>query len=182
MICEQDDSVLVPIDIQEKLCSIMPERVLSRILNNGAKLLHGAQILDIPILCSLQYPQGLGPLHQTLDEVLSTEVQRIEKTTFSCYAAPAFREALEAYQRKMVCLWGMEAHICVLQTALDLRQAGYTVFVVVDAICSRKREHYEHSLHRFNGTGIALATTESLLFEWIRDSKHPHFKEFAKLL
>ena len=105
-----------------------------------------------------------------------------EKTTFSAVGADGFLANLEESGRKQVVLAGMEAHVCVLQTALDLLERNYQVFVVADAVCSRQRESYETALLRLRQQDVVICDTESIMFEWLRDAKHAQFKSVQGLL
>ncbi|MFT5134931.1 MAG: isochorismate hydrolase, partial [Gammaproteobacteria bacterium] len=128
------------------------------------------------------YPAGLGNLEKDIVKLLPDDVRRYEKTSFSCTGADNFSADLEQCGRKQIMLAGMEAHICVMQTAIELLADDYQVYVVVDAICSRHRESYEIALTRLRSLGVTIIDTESVLFEWLRDSKNEHFKALQSLL
>ena len=181
-ICNHQDSVLVVIDIQTKLTSAMPLKVLARLQRNSGLLLTAAKALDIPVIATEQYPQGLGPIEPDITKLLSDNTAVIEKTCFSCATHQGFMEALQETGRKQVILVGMEAHICILQTAMDLAHQDYSVFAVTDAICSRQRENYETALNRMAAAGINIADAESVAFEWLADSSHEHFKLIASMV
>lgn len=182
LLCKASDSVLVIIDIQTHLTAIMPTKVLARLKRNTNLLIKAADILKIPVFATEQYPKGLGPLEPEIVEILPKDTQRFEKTCFSCSGADNFMEQLKISGRKQVILLGLEAHVCVLQTAIDLVKEGYTVFVVMDGICSRHRENYEASLQRMSQSGVINCNAESVLFEWLRDSTHEHFKTLSSLV
>ena len=107
---------------------------------------------------------------------------RVEKTAFSCCAADGFCEQLDGLQARQVVLAGMETHICVLQTALELLHRGYDVMVAEDAVCARSRERTRNGLERMRSAGAVISHSESLLFEWMRDAAHPMFKSVSSLL
>jgi len=182
MICENNNCVLVIIDVQEKLARTMPTKVFSRLRSNTNLLITAASALAVPVLYTLQYPQGLGGLDTEIQNALPNEAEPIEKTCFSCAGVDQFNQKLEQLNRKQICLVGMEAHICVLQTAMDLNQFGYQVFTIEDAICSRSRDNYENAINRMRQDNISTVVTESILFEWLRDSKNEHFKSLSKLI
>ena len=182
LLCNANDSVLVIIDIQTKLTSAMPLKVLARLQRNSGLLLKAADLLKIPVIASEQYPKGLGNLEPEIVKMLPDHTIRIEKTCFSCADSQEFMEALKETGRNQVIIIGMEAHICVLQTALDLIQQDFTSFVVTDAICSRQRENYETALHRISRSGASICDSESVAFEWLGDSKHEHFKTLSKMI
>ena len=181
-LCNANNSCLVIIDIQTRLTSAMPIKVLARLKRNINILLQGAATLSIPILTTEQYPKGLGPTEPEIVDLLPKDTLTFEKTCFSCTGAEQFLQQLEKTGRKQVILVGIEAHVCVLQTAIQLIAEGYQVFVAADGICSRHRENYESSLKRMRSANVVICNTESILFEWLRDAKHEHFKELSRLV
>lgn len=172
-------SVLVVVDIQERLCPVMDDP--RRVLFNAARLLKGASLMDVPVLCTEQYPKGLGPTMIDVRELLP-EGAVIEKTSFGSMGERAFREALARTGRDQVVLLGTEAHVCVLQTALGLREAGIDVFMVADACGSRRPESERAGLERARDAGCAIVTTEMVLFEWVADKTDPRFREISALV
>lgn len=180
--CLVDDCQLVVIDVQQRLGDAMPSKVLNRVLQNSSLLAHAAGLLEVPVFHTEQYPEGLGATHPIVGSALPASRQSFAKTTFSCAGAAGFPEALRATGRRRVVLVGMEAHVCVLQTALDLAAEGCLVYVVEDAICSRRLENYQNALDRLRACGIAVVSAESVVFEWLADSKHPQFKAIQALL
>jgi isochorismate hydrolase len=181
-LCNADNSCLVVIDIQTRLISAMPIKVLARLKRNIDILLRSAKTLSIPVLYTEQYPKGLGPTEPEIVELLPENTLKFEKTCFSCTGAEEFLQQLKKSGRKQVILVGTEAHVCVLQTAMLLVEQGYQVFVVADGVCSRNRENYEASLNRMSRAGVAICNAESVLFEWLRDANHQHFKELSRLV
>lgn len=181
-LCSSENSLLVVIDIQERLTAAMPARVLERLKHNSTILLKAADHLSIPVLATLQYPKGLGPMIPSVSDLLPADAHTFDKTCFSCLDAEDFRQKLDKSGRKQVILLGVEAHICVLQTAIRLQDAGYQVFVAMDAICSRHRENYENALVRLQQAGITTSNTESIVYEWLRDARHEHFKTISALI
>lgn len=182
MLCEADSSALLVIDVQTHLTAIMPTKVLARLQRNMGLLLHAAKLLKIPVFATEQYPQGLGNLEEEIVNLLPEGSLRYEKTSFACTGADNFSADLKASGRKQVILAGMEAHVCVMQTAIELINDGYQVFVAADAICSRHRESYETALLRLHSSGVTVLDSESVLFEWMRDAKNEHFKALQTLL
>lgn len=181
-LCADKSSQLIVVDIQEKLGAAMPQKVLNRVLRNTALLLRTAGVVGVPVTVSEQYPKGLGTTFGDLTASIPATGRRLEKTRFSCVGAAGFEPALADRERPQMIVAGMEAHVCVLQTAFDLAAAGCQVFVVEDAICSRKLENYENALERLRHAGVAVTSTESVIFEWLRDARHEHFKSIAALL
>lgn len=180
MLCRAQDSQLLVIDMQERLLSAMPEEPRTLVLTNTAMLLDAAGLLEIPVLHTEQYPKGLGPTHDTLRSHFADQ-PALEKTCFSCCGAPGFEPRLRDAGRQII-ICGIEAHVCVLQTAMQLHEKGFAVFVVADAVCSRSKHHYKNALARLAQAGISITNSESVLFEWMRDAKHPHFKSISKLI
>ena len=180
--CSATQSALVVIDVQQRLGDAMPGKVLNRVLLNASLLARCAGLLAVPVLCTEQYPQGLGSTCPSVAEALPGGTPRFEKRSFSCCDTAEFVTALAALGRRQVVLVGMEAHVCVLQTALDLRAAGTEVFVVEDAVCSRRLENYQNALDRLRQSGVLVASAESVVFEWMAGADHPHFKTIQTLL
>lgn len=177
-----DQSVLVIIDIQTSLTSVMPIKVLARLQRNTGLLLRAAKVLDVPVLASEQYPEGLGELEPDIVRMLPESARRYRKTSFSLAGVPEFMADLAASGKRQVMLCGMEAHICVLQTAMDLVRAGYEIFLVSDGVCSRQRESYEIALARLRDGGTTITDAEAVLFEWLGDARHPQFKSLQSLV
>ena len=182
LLCETEDSVLVVIDIQTRLTKVMPGKVLARLQRYTTLLLKAANTLNLPVFATEQYPKGLGELEPEIVKLLKGNCKRYEKTAFSCLGADQFLEDLATSDRKQVVLTGMEAHVCVMQTAMDLVKLDYQVFLVEDAVCSRYRECYETALNRMRQAGVTIVNAESVVFEWLRDAKHPHFKSLQSLI
>lgn len=160
----------------------MPEVEAKLITGNTGSLLEAAALLYIPVLLTEQYPKGLGATDMSIAKKLPESTQVFEKTGFSCCSAEGFCVALESSNRKQIILAGLEAHVCVLQTALDLYHNGYQVYVVEDAVCSRKAEHKFYALQRMQQQAITITNHESVLFEWLRDAGHPDFRSISGLL
>ncbi len=171
------DSVLVVIDVQDKLFPLMQQRDL--LAARIATLMRGADALGIPILLTEQYPQGLG---HTVPELAAIGSPRlIEKTTFSCLGDEAFRDALRGLRRSRLVLCGIEAHICVMQTALEAVAAGYDVQLVEDAVSSRLEHAAAIGIARMRAAGALSATAEGCLFEWLTRCDRPEFKAMLPL-
>ncbi len=181
-LCDIGNSCLIIIDVQEKLSSAIPEKIISRLRKNTDILLNSANQLNVPVIATAQYPKGLGPIEVFISDRLKDSSKYFEKTRFSCLGADNLPEHLDKLGKKQIILTGIEAHICVLQSAIELLTEGYDVFVVTDAIASRKSTSYEISLQRLNQAGCKLSNTESVLFEWLRDASHSEFKALSKLI
>ncbi len=180
--CDPKDSALLVIDIQERLGQAMPSKVLNRILDNTRLLSTAAGLLDIAVLHTEQYPRGLGTTYADIQQALPPNTQSFTKTAFSCAKAEGFSAALAKLAVRQLVLVGMEAHVCVAQSAFDLKSTGHEVFVVEDAICSRRLENYQNALDRLRQFEIAVVSAESVVFEWLADARHEHFKAIQTLL
>jgi nicotinamidase-related amidase len=181
LLCATNSSLVV-VDVQTKLIAAMSDLNAEMMLTNIGILISAAHRLTIPVLITEQYPKGLGRTVTELLNVLDDTDTLIEKTSFSACALEVFNEALKSALPKQIILVGMEAHVCVLQTALELTAQGYQVYVVEDAIGSRKAEHKFYGMERMQQQGITVINHESVLFEWLRDSTHSEFKCISGLL
>jgi nicotinamidase-related amidase len=170
---DRDRSTLVIIDVQEKLFPHVHEyeRLLARI----DLLIAGAKLMGVPILLTEQYPKGLGATIPQIRELIP-EIQPLSKIDFSCAAVDGFREQLAALRRDQIILTGIEAHICVAQTALDLTHKGERVIVAADAVSSRRPYDLKIALGRLKQSGLMLSTAESIVFEWLRRAGTNEFK------
>jgi len=175
----RENSIGLVIDIQERLVPAMEENEV--LVENCKKLIQGLQILGVPMLVTQQYTKGLG---ETIEDVkaLFADFHYIEKKDFSCYEEPVFAEKLALSGAKNVIICGIESHVCVLQTALDLKEAGYTPVVVSDCISSRSFDNLDLAAERFRHEGIMMTSYESILFELTRSAGAPGFKEISKLV
>jgi nicotinamidase-related amidase len=176
---EKDNCVGLITDIQEHLVPVMIGK--DKFLSNTSRLILGLQELHIPLLVTQQYTKGLG---ETLTEIytLINHFTTIEKSSFSCYDEPKFVDALEKLNLKNVIICGIESHVCVLQTALDLKAASYNPIVVFDCISSRSKQNLKLALERFRFEGIMITSFESILFELTRGATDPSFKAISKLV
>lgn len=174
-----ENAVLVVIDFQERLARVMHQR--EKLIDNTQRLIKGIQVLGIPIIATEQYPQGLGPTIPEVSQVWSN-VQPIPKLSFSCCGDERFLKELKAQNRKQVLVAGIESHVCVYQTAIDLLDSGYEVQVVTDCVSSRTPENREIGLQRMNCAGARLTSTETALFELLRVAKGDKFKEISRIV
>ena len=176
------DSLLLLIDIQPKLYTAMPEAPAARMMRQSVLLAKSAGLLAVPVIATRQYPRGLGALADEINRALPDGTEVADKTCFSCCAAPSVSAPLEHSGRRQIVLAGIEAHVCVLQTAADLLKLGYDVHVAADAVCSRSPDHLNNALARLENMGVVLSNSESVVFEWLRDASHPQFKAVSALL
>ena len=173
MLIRAKDSVLVVIDVQERLVPAV--QAPARTLRNTQTLLAAARECAVPVILTEQYPEGLG---STVPEFAAAAAGAaiIPKMHFSCMEEEGFAEAFRALERKQAVLVGMEAHICVVQTAASLLEEGYDVFVVSDATASRTLESEQACLARMTASGAHVVTTEMVVFEWLGKAGTPAFK------
>jgi nicotinamidase-related amidase len=174
-----DKSLLVIIDLQSKLSAAMPEQLAHLTTQNVGKLIDAANALDIPMLVTEQYPQGLGATEEIIVSKLPLSTPIFDKTGFSCCASADFCEALLTSERRQVILVGQETHVCILQSAFELMQRGHQVYVVEDAVSSRNAAHQQNALQRLRQHGVTIVNYESVLFEWLQNSAHPQFKAIS---
>jgi hypothetical protein len=167
------------IDVQEKLFPHMDDDLTLEF--NLIKLFKGIQLLKIPTTVSEQYIKGLGKTLDIFQNELS-EASFDEKNTFSCLDDAEIAPHLLSNKRNQIILCGIEAHVCVMQTAIDLIDKGFNVCVIVDAIGSRNNLDKNIAIQRMQQEGVYLATVESILFELCRDSKNPVFKDLSELI
>lgn len=176
---DRNDSVLVVIDFQEKL---MPAIKANDELEKAVvKLIKGCRVLNVPIIVTQQYTKGLGETLPSIKEALG-EFEPVEKTYFSCCGEPTYMEALEKTGKKTVIIAGIEAHICVQQTVLDLLEKGYKVFIVHDCIGSRNNNDKKYAGRRMTDSGAIGTTYESVLFELCLHAKAEGFKEISGIV
>ena len=151
------------------------------VVRNCARLMRAAVRLDVPILVSEQNPKGLGAMLGELADLAPPEAV-VSKMHFSCAADPEYARRFAALGRDQAIIAGIETHVCVLQTALGFRRAGHECFVVADAAASRSPDDKAWALARLGGDGVAIVTTEMVLFEWLEKAGTPEFKELSRLI
>ena len=171
------DGALLVIDLQERLLGVMSDRSL--VVDNTIRLIHGATLLHLPVIATEQYPKGLGP---TIPEIAALVPHRPSKTLFHCCEAVGLMDPLGGDPIKHVTLAGIEAHVCVAQTAVELLRLGYTVQIAADAVTSRKSIDRDFALRRLEHAGAVVSTTEAILFEWTERSDRPEFKAISRLV
>ncbi len=179
MLIERGRSCLMVVDVQERLAPAMANS--AAVIRNSAVLMQAAERLQLPLLVSEQYPQGLGPTVPEL-RALTPAGAVHAKLSFSCADDPGLAARLAAFERPQVAICGIEAHVCVLQTALGLQAGGYQPSVVADATSSRTTANREAGLARLRDAGVTIVTTEMVLFEWLGAAGTPEFRELSKLI
>ena len=170
---------LVVVDVQGKLAQLMHDKEL--LFKNIQILIKAANILNFPILWCQQCPDSLGPTIPEIAELLSGN-EPINKAAFSCCGADQFNSRLNELDRNQVILCGIEAHVCIYQTAVDLLRKGFSVDVIADAVSSRTLENKQIGIDRIAAEGANISCTEMALFELLKTAEHPQFKNIAKLI
>ena len=175
---DEKNCLLILIDIQEKLVAMLEKNT---VVKQSNILLKMANILDIPAIITEQYPKGLGKTVDYLAEQLG-QTKVFEKTAFSALKDDGFLDLIKSYGKKQIIIGGIESHICVHQTVADLIENGFEVYVVKDACASRKKDNFKNAIRLMRQNGAKIADTEIVLFELLKTSKHPHFKEVQALI
>ncbi|WP_290704872.1 hydrolase [Amphritea sp.] len=175
MLIYPNSSCLLVVDIQEKLAPAIHEA--EAVVANARWLVEVAKLAKVPVLTSEQYPKGLGRTVKELRDVLP-EDGYMEKLHFSCMSDPGCNEKINSLRPNQVIIVGMEAHVCVLQTAIQIKQQAREVFVVSDAVSSRNPADKAMALERMRHCGIHIVTKEMVGYEWMQTSGTPQFKEF----
>ena len=179
MLMDAGRSSLLIVDVQQNLGPVIAAP--RQVYRNCALLLRAATRLEVPVTLSEQYPKGLGP---TMAEVLAEAPRGVvmEKMHFSCAADAAILARLRGLERPQVAIAGIEAHVCVLQSALGLLEAGFEVFVVADACSSRTKDNHRLAMERLAAAGVAVVATEMVVFEWLHRAGTPEFKDLIALV
>lgn len=178
---DRDKAVLVVIDVQEKLCLAMDHKVLHRLTKNIGILLESAAELKVPVLITEQYVKGLGATLPELKEK-GGDAPCYEKMAFSCCGSSEFVEKLKSLGRTQVIVTGMETHVCVLQTVIELRDAGLEVHLVKDAVMSRSKQNWQTAVEAMTLSGAIPTCTESVVFQLLEVAGTDEFKKLSKLV
>ncbi len=170
------------VDAQTRLAAAIPEADRNRAFQKMGLVLDAARILGVPISVTEQYPQGLGRTDSAVASHFPQHTPVFSKTAFSCCGAEGLLSTLDTDHRSQIVVIGMEAHVCVLQTAFDLQGRGFQMFVVEDAVCSRSPANHRNAMERLRQAGIIVTNAESVLFEWLTDASHERFRQVSALL
>lgn len=173
------DTIAIGIDYQDRLIPAMDGK--ETLIKNARVLFQGLEAMEMPLIFSRQYPKGIGDTVAEIREVTGT-AKVFDKMSFSCWENKELRAAIEAHTPKNVILSGTEAHVCVLQTAIDLQAAGYQVIYVADCVGSRKAVDKKYGIKRAKQEGALIVTYEQLLFELLSGAESPYFKAVSKLV
>jgi nicotinamidase-related amidase len=171
------DTGLLIVDVQEKLMAKIPGA--ARVVSNLSFLVDAARLLEMTVQATEQYPKGLGP---TVPELLSKLPVRPAKVGFSCCAVPSIPDQFHRAACPKIVLAGIETHVCVLHTALDLLALGFRVYVAADCVAGRSAVDHKYALKRLNQAGAILTTSETCVFEWVGGADHPRFKDISWLV
>ncbi len=174
---DKEDTVLLTVDIQEKLAVVMTEK--DRVVRNNLHLIELAKMINMPVMVTEQYPRGLGETVKDIREALPF-YRPIEKMTFDCCGQPPFLEELKEHNKRSVVLTGMETHICVLQTCIGLLKGGINVHIVEDAVCSRTKENWKTGVEFMREAGAVVTSTETVLFQLLKVAGTEEFKKISQ--
>lgn len=174
-----DNSILLIVDIQEKLVGMLNK---DTIVKKACALAKAASLLGVETIVTEQYPKGLGATIEPLKVVIAQDAKYFEKTAFSALKEQEILSAIEATGKKHVIICGIEAHICVYQTAIDLISKGYEVSFVADASASRNKFEYKTGKELLRQNGVNITCVEIVLFELLQSSKNPCFKDVQALI
>lgn len=182
MTLDRERTALVVIDVQERLFPAMDADHREEVMRNIKVLTATARRLNLDTLVTEQYPKGLGHTLQEVKDALPAGVQPVEKVAFSCLGVDAFRSRLTATGARQLLLAGIEAHVCVLMSALDLLAEGYAVHIVADAVTSRTQANWRLAMAQLRQAGAVVTTTETVLFQLLRQADTDDFRELARLI
>lgn len=177
-VLQVQDCMVMVVDIQQRLFSAMEEGLRPGVARNARILLEASRVLDMPVVVTEQYPRGLGETIPELAEQVRG-IHRYEKISFSCWRDPAIRKRVETLGRRTVIVTGIEAHVCVFQTVLDLLMAGYRVAAVSDAVCSRRASDRLDALREMGRAGALVYSTEMIVFMLLEKAGSTQFKMLA---
>lgn len=175
----KEETLLLIIDIQEKLSSVM--KYEDEVIENTLILLEASKLMDIPVIITEQYPKGIGTTVNKIKEEIDDTVEIFEKTSFTACTEDVVA-SLEKFGRKKIIITGMETHVCVFQTARDLIERGYEVFIARDAVCSRTKENFLNALELMKDMGAVITNTETITFDLLKKAGTPEFKTLSKLI
>lgn len=178
---DPESSLLLVVDVQERLAAAMPPPAMERLVANAGLLLESARLLNVPVVASEQYSKGLGPTVAALRDGLgAAHAQPIEKMSFDAVDEPAVAQAIARHSPRAVVVVGMETHVCVFQTARHLARRGHAVYVVADAVASRREEHRTLGLSLCERAGAIAIPAESIVFDWLRFAGTDTFKALSR--
>lgn len=176
------DSIVLVIDIQEKLIAALNQGIKEQMLKKAPKLVKAARLLDVHTVVTEQYPKGLGHTIKEVSCELPAYCMPVEKTCFCAVMEDGFLEKIKSLKKKQILLCGIEAHICVYQTAAKLLEEGFDVYIVKDLCASRNKVEFECAMDLLRQMGAKITCVEMVLFEWLKTAKNPCFKEIQAMI
>lgn len=179
---QRDRTVCTIIDLQTQLLSAMEDRVRTTIEKNNNLLIASMKVFGIPVVVTEQYPRGLGQTCESVRQNLGDQYSPIEKVVFSCWREPLFREKVGPFQPETIIIAGIETHVCILQTALDLLEEGYHVHIPADATCSRYKQDWKRALDLLDSAGAVITSVEIIIFQLLERAGIPEFKVISPLI
>ena len=174
-----ENSLLLIIDVQEKLVNALDKDIIVKRVSN---LVKSARLLNIPVVATEQYPKGLGATVENVSAEVAENTPVFEKTSFNALEADGVLEKIKAFNKKQIVICGIETHICVHQTAAALLREGYEVYVIKDACASRSKYEFKQGIELMASNGVKVSCVEIVLFEWLKTAKNPCFKEIKALI
>jgi nicotinamidase-related amidase len=177
---DPDQAVLAVIDLQPKFMAGIHE--VERVMSRSQFLLKVARLVGVPVLASEQYPERMGGTDARVTSLLPLGAAPHGKMCFSCGGCASWMDALRTLKRRQVVILGIETHICVTLTALDLLKGGFDVFVCPDAVGSRSLEMHKLGMERMRDSGVMPSHTETIAYEWMRSAEHPRFREALEIV
>lgn len=178
---ERNNTILIIVDVQEGLLKAMNPEIAKEVIKNILILLSFAKTMGIPFLATEQYPKGLGQTSPEIKAEMEGMVP-IEKVAFSCCRVEEFNNRLGSFRKKQIILCGIETHVCILQTAIDLMEKGYEVYVVADGVCSRRKMDWKIGLKYLERRGAMISTTEIIAFQLLKEAGTEEFKRLSKII
>lgn len=175
---KRDEVAFILVDIQERFLPVIQD--IETVIDNASKLVSGASILKVPLIVTEQYPKGLGHTVDALDLDAGQEI--IEKVSFDCFGCEGFVKRLEKINARSLVIFGIEAHVCVLKTALEAAARNYETHVVADAVSSRTEENKTLALGRLRQSGVFVVSTEMVLFQLMDRAGTDEFKAISRLV
>ncbi len=180
MVLKANDTAAILVDVQEKLMPVLYNREM---VDDAVKrLVKGLRVLEVPIIVTQQYTKGIGMTTQDIIDVFEGEFSYMEKDSFGVYGEPAIKEAIDNLGKKNILVFGTETHVCVLQTCLQLKEAGYQPVLVINACGSRHEIDRLTAIERAKMEGILVTTAESVLFELTDKCTNPKFRQISKIV
>ena len=178
-VLDPNNSLLLIIDVQEKLVNALDKNIIVKRVSNLTK---SARLLEIPVIATEQYSKGLGKTVTDVSIEFSENTPVFEKTSFNALAEDGVLDKIKSYKKKQIVICGIETHICVHQTAAALLREGFEVYTVKDACASRNKYEFKQGIELMETNGAKVTCTEIVLFEWLKTAKNLHFKEIQALI